>query len=74
MWVKRIVAPLGRPTGRMHMVCSRSVQLVELLKKWLVHPESAVAWKSLMVEVEGTKVVENVRLLMSNILVSLDTC
>ena len=33
------------------MVGSRSMQLVEELKKWQVHPESAIAQQSSMVEV-----------------------
>ena len=56
------------------MVGIRSVQLVEELKKWLVQTESAIAWQSLMVEVAETKVVEDVRFLISNILVSLVPC
>ena len=43
VWVKRIVAPLGKPMVRPQMVGSRYMQLVEELKKWLVHPESAIA-------------------------------
>ena len=56
------------------MVVSRSVQFVEELKKLLVHPKSVIDWQSLMVKVAVTKVVDNVRFLMSNILVILVPC
>ena len=56
------------------MVGSRSMQLVEELKKWQVHPESAIAQQSSMVDVAGTKLVEDVILLILDILVSLVPC
>ena len=56
------------------MVGSRSMQFLEELKKWLVQPESTIAQKSLMLEIAVTKVLEDVRLLMSNISVILVPC
>ena len=56
------------------MVGSWYEQLVEELKKWIMQSGFVIARKSLMVEVAGTKVVEDIRLLISNILVSLVPC